>query len=294
MVELPEVEGYLAGLRAHVAGRRLEGVRLRSLFLLRSVEPPLEAAYGRRLVDARRIGKRVVLGLEEQLFLVLHLMISGRLRWRQRGAGLPGKAGLAAFDFEHGALVLTEQSSRKRASLFVVRGADGLAQHDPGGVDPLGVDAAAFGAALARRPHTLKRALCDPHVFSGIGNAWSDEILHRARLSPFLRARELTGERLARLHTATVEVLTAACERHVAAARAAFPDKVTASQPQMAVHGRFGDPCPVCAAPVQRIVYADSQFNYCAGCQTGGRLLADRALSKLLKDDWPRRLEDLE
>lgn len=295
MPELPEVEAYLAALRDHVAGRALESVRLGSPFLVRSVEPPLEDAVGRRVVALSRLGKRIVFELDGELCLVLHLMIAGRLRWRKRGAGLPGKAGLAAFDFAEGTLVLTEASSKKRASLFVVRGRAGLAVHDPGGVDPLEIDAAAFGAALRERNHTLKRALTDPRILSGIGNAWSDEILWEARLSPFLRTRDLEDETCGRLFEATRAVLGRWRDRYVEEARAAFPDRVSAFHPDMAVHGRYREPCPRCGAPVQRIVYArKNEANYCAACQTGGRLLADRALSRLLKDDWPKRLEEME
>lgn len=295
MPELPEVEAYLAALRDHVAGQPLEGVRLTSPFLLRSVDPPLADAVGRRVVALSRIGKRIVFELEDELFLVLHLMVAGRLRWRKPGAGLPGKAGLAALDFPAGSLVLTEASSRKRASLHVVRGRAGLAAHDPGGVDPLAVDGAEFAAALRARNHTLKRALTDPRLLSGIGNAWSDEILWEARLSPFLRTADLDDATFARLFAATRAVLERWRARYVAEAHAAFPDRVSAFHPDMSVHGRYRAPCPRCGAPVQRIVYAQrNEANYCAACQTGGRLLADRALSRLLKDDWPKWLEEME
>ena len=293
--ELPEVEAYLAALRQKVLGEPLEEVRLRSPFLVRSVDPPLASCAGRRVQGVERLGKRVVLALEGDLFLVLHLMIAGRLRWRKRGAGLPGKAGLAAFDFPGGTLVLSEAASRKRASLYVVRGRAALADHDRGGVEPLECDAATFGEVLARESHTLKRALTDPRLFSGIGNAWSDEILFEARLSPFKRTRDLSDDERARLFQATRSVLERWRDRYVAEALQRFPDKVTAFHPEMAVHGRYREPCPACGAPVQRIVYAGRHdANYCAACQTGGRLLADRALSRLLKDDWPRTLEELE
>ena len=295
MPELPEVEAYLAGLREHVEGQVLGGVRLASPFLVRSVEPPLEAAVGRRLEEVRRIGKRVVLGMGGELFLVVHLMIAGRLRWRKPGAGLPGKAGLAAFDFEEGTLVLTEASSKKRASLVVVQGEAGLGEHDPGGIEPLEVDREAFAETLQGQRHTLKRALTSPRIVSGIGNTWSDEILWEARLSPFKRTAELEEEEMERLWTATRAVLVRWRDRYVADARAAFPDKVTAFHEDMAVHGRYRQPCPRCAKPVQRIVYAGkNEANYCAGCQTGGRLLADRVLSRLLREDWPRTLEEME
>lgn len=294
MPELPEIEGYLEGLRTHCVGQRLEAVRLASPFLLRTVEPPLDAAIGDTLVGVQRIGKRVVLEWSGGTSWVLHLMIAGRLRLRTQGAKLPGKAGLLAIDLTEGTLVLTEQGSKRRASLHVVGSAADLADHDPGGVEPLEVDAATLAAALADPPRTLKRALCDPHQVSGVGNGWSDEILFVARLSPFLRTADLSEERATTLWKATREVLGAARERHVAAARVAFPDRVTAFQPEMNVHGRFGEPCRVCGAPIQRVTRASSDFHYCAGCQTGGKLLADRALSRLLKDDWPRTLEDLE
>jgi len=295
MPELPEVEAYLAALRAKTEGGVLEGVRLQSLFLVRTVEPPLNAAVGRRVTGFERMGKRIVMALEGELFLVLHLMVTGRLRWRKRGAGLPGKAGLSAFDFPQGSLILTEAGTRKRASLFVVEGRAGLAEHDPGGLEPLECDERAFAAALANAKHTLKRALTDPKIFSGIGNAWSDEILFEAGLSPFKRTRDLGAEETARLFAATRSVLNHWCERYVREAEQSFPDKVSAFHEDMAVHGRFGKPCPRCGAPVQRIAFATKhESNYCAGCQTGGRLLADRALSRLLHDDWPKTLEEIE
>jgi formamidopyrimidine-DNA glycosylase len=286
MPELPEIEGYVAGLEAHVVGATLESVRLASAFFLRTVTPPLADFTGLRLSGAARLGKRVVLHFPGELSLVVHPMVAGRLRWRPPAAKLPGKAALAALDFERGTLMITEQGSKKRAALFAVRGS---VQHlDPGGVEPLEVDEAEFARALALAPHTLKRALCEPKQFSGIGNAWSDEILWHARLSPFLRATELAGERLAALIASTREVLGAARDRHVAAARETFPDKVTAFQPEMAVHGRFKEPCPRCGSRIERITRASGHdFHYCPGCQTGGKVLADRALSRLLKDSWP-------
>jgi len=296
--ELPDVTVYVEALERRVVGEPLERVRLASPFLLRSVDPPLAAAEGRRVVGVRRLGKRIVLELEGGLFLVLHLMIAGRLRWRGRGPDgpikVPGKAGLAAFDFPSGTLLLTEAGSKKRASLHVVRGEAGLAEHDPGGLEVLEADLAAFRAALARESHTLKRALTDPHLFSGIGNAFSDEILHRARLSPFKLTGSLTPEESERLYRAAGEVLLEWTERSRREVGEGFPEKVTAFRPGMAVHGRYRQPCPVCGAPVQHILYAENEANYCPRCQTGGKVLADRVLSRLLKDDWPRTLDELE
>jgi len=294
MPELPDVTVYVEALAAHVGGRRLQGVRLKSPFLLRTVEPPLAAATGRQVAGVRRLGKRLVIGLEGGLFLVLHLMIAGRLRWRPAAAGIPGRIGLAAFDFEHGALLLTEASPKKRASLHLVAGEAGLAAFDRGGLEPLGSALAAFAAALQRQNHTLKRALTDQALVSGIGNAYSDEILHRARLSPFRQTSQLDDAEWQRLHAATTAVLDEWTARLRAEAGSAFPEHVTAFRPGMAVHGRYGQPCPECGAPVQRIRYAETECNYCARCQTGGRLLADRVLSRLLKDDWPKTLEELE
>jgi formamidopyrimidine-DNA glycosylase len=292
--ELPDLEAYLAALPPRVLGRTLQRVRLASPFLLRSVEPPLAAVHDRPLTGLSRLGKRLVFGLTDDLFLVLHLMIAGRLRWKSSGAKLPGKVGLAAFDFDSGTLLVTEAGTKKRASLHLVRGEEALAAHDPGGIEPLASDLAAFSAALTRENHTVKRALTDPHLIAGIGNAYSDEILHRARLSPFHRTTDLGKEELRRLHDATRAVLTEWTERLIAETRGGFPEKVTAFRPGMAVHGRFREPCPVCRAPVQRLVYAENEANYCPRCQTGGRILADRALSRLLKGDWPRTLEELE
>ncbi|MDH3402694.1 MAG: formamidopyrimidine-DNA glycosylase [Acidobacteriota bacterium] len=294
MPELPDVELYLHALSTHVQGRVLGRVRLASPFLLRSVAPPLAAAHGRRVVGLRRLGKRIVFGLEGELFLVLHLMIAGRLRWKPAGVKIPRRLGLAAFDFAAGSLLLTEAGTKKRASLYVVAGEEGLAAHDPGGLEVLDCGAPELGAALRAESHTLKRALTDPRILSGIGNAYSDEILHRARLSPFKRTGKLGDEEVARLHAAAVATLTEWRDRLVAEVGDGFPDKVTAFRPGMAVHGRFGEPCPVCGTRVQRLVYADHEANYCPRCQTGGRLLADRALSRLLKEDWPKTLEELE
>jgi formamidopyrimidine-DNA glycosylase len=294
MPELPDVTVYVEALERHVGGRRLERVRLASASLLRSVDPPLAAAFGRFVVGARRLGKRVVLSLEGDLHLVIHLMIAGRLRWKAAGAALPAKRAHAAFDFEHGTLLLTEASSKKRATLHLVQGAAGLAEHDRGGLEVLDASLGAFAATLTRERHTLKRALTDPTLFSGIGNAYSDEILHRARLSPLQLTTNLDASELARLHEATRATLLEWTERLRREVGAGFPEKVTAFREGMAVHGRHREPCPDCGAPVQRIVRGESESNYCARCQTGGRLLADRALSRLLKDDWPRTLEELE
>jgi formamidopyrimidine-DNA glycosylase len=294
MPELPDVLLYLHALQGRVVGRRLERVRLFTPFVLRSVEPPLAEAEGKRVVGVRRVGKRIVLEVEGGLFLVVHLMIAGRFQWKERGAKPTGRIGLAAFEFEHGALVLTEAGTKKRASLHVVRGEEGLRELDPGGLEPLECDLAAFRAALTRENHTVKRMLTDPRVFSGIGNAYSDEILHRAKLSPFQWTTRLDEAELARLFEATRSVLRDWIERLQQQAGGAFPSKVTAFRPEMAVHGRYGEPCPVCGAPVQRIVHAENESNYCARCQTGGKVLADRALSQLLKEDWPRTIEEWE
>jgi len=292
--ELPDIVAYLEALEPRVVGRRLEAVRIASPFLVRSVEPPLRQVEGRRVVGLRRIGKRVVFQLEGDLFLVLHLMVAGRLHWKARGAKLAGRVGLAAFDFENGTLLLTEASTKKRASLHLARGEKALVEFDRGGIEPLEADLPGFREALTRESHTVKRALTDPRLFSGIGNAYSDEILHRARMSPAKLTKRMTEVEIERLYRATRGTLEAWAARFVEDARKAFPEKVTAFREGMAVHGRYGKPCPVCGSPVQRIVYADNESNYCATCQTGGRLLADRALSPLLKGDWPKTLEELE
>jgi formamidopyrimidine-DNA glycosylase len=292
--ELPDVELYLFALRPRIVGKRLERVRLATPFLLRSVEPPLDAAAGRTVTGLRRIGKRIVWQLEGPLFLVFHLMIAGRFKWRDAGAAVPRKVGLAAFDFAGGTLLLTEAATRKRASLHVVGGEEALASFDPGGLEPMTSSVAAFGDALRKESHTLKRALTDPHIFSGIGNAYSDEILHRAKLSPFKLTRQITSNEIGLLHTATLDTLKEWTDRLRAQAGDQFPEKVTAFHDEMAVHGRFGRPCPRCGTPVQRIVHGEHEANYCPTCQTEGRLLADRALSKLLKDDWPKTLEEME
>jgi formamidopyrimidine-DNA glycosylase len=295
MPELPDVTAYLAALEPRIVGQPLTGIRIASPFLLRSVDPPLREAFGKTVVGLRRVGKRIVMELTDGLFIVIHLMIAGRLHWKDTPAAkIPGKLGLAAFDFPGGTLLFTEAGTKKRAALHLARGEAALAAHDAGGIDPLTADLAAFRAALTRESHTVKRALTDPRFFSGIGNAYSDEILHRARLSPVKLTRQLTDEEVARLHAGTQGTLGDWIARLTAEARAAFPEKVTAFRAGMAVHGRYGKPCPDCGAPVQRIVHADNETNYCARCQTGGRLLADRALSRLLHQDWPRTLEELE
>ena len=279
MPELPEAETYLWALRPRIVGRTLERVRIASPFLVRSVDPPVGALEGRIVVGLRRIGKRIVFCFEGDLFLVLHLMIAGRLHWKPLGAKLPGRMGLAAFDFENGTLTLTEAGTKRRAALNVVRGEAALAMHDPGGLEVLDADLATFRARLESENHTTKRALTDPHLFSGIGNAYSDEILHRARMSPFKQTRSVTPEESERLFLAIREVCTEWIARLRDETGDDFPEKVTAFRPGFAVHGRFGLPCPVCGTPVQRIVYADADMNYCPTCQTEGRLLADRALS---------------
>ena len=294
MPELPDLEVYLSCLEPRILGRRLEGVRLASPFLVRSFDPPLSDAEGRTIASLERLGKRLVFGLEGDLFLVLHLMIAGRLHWKPPGAGLPARRGLAAFDFEAGTLLLTEAGSKKRASLHVVAGRRELQRHDPGGLEVLTASRQSFEEALRRENRTLKRALTDPRIFAGIGNAYSDEILHAARLSPFRQTGRLEDEEVTRLFGSIRTVLGEWTVRLREEAGSEFPVRVTAFREEMAVHGKFGQPCPVCAAPVQRIVYAENEANYCAGCQTEGRLLADRALSRLLKDDWPTTLEELE
>jgi len=286
MPELPDVVAYLEALRPRILGARLERVRVLHPFLLRSVQPPLSDVMGRTVTGLRRLGKRLVIVLEGERFLVLHLMLAGRLHWKAAGARPPGKIGLAAFDFSTGTLLLTEAGTKRRAALYLVHGEAGLGEHDPGGLEVLETDLAAFKDVLQRERHTLKRALTDPTLFSGIGNAYSDEILHRARLSPVKMTDQLTDEEIVRLHTAIVETLTDWVERLRRQAGEDFPEGVTAFREDMAVHGRYGRPCPVCGAPVQRIVYAENETNYCPRCQTGGRLLADRSLSRLLHQDW--------
>jgi formamidopyrimidine-DNA glycosylase len=292
--ELPDIQLYLHALTPRVVGQTLQRVRVSSPFLVRSVDPPLSSLEGRTVLTLSRLGKRIVFGFEGELYAVLHLMIAGRLRWKAPAAAIPGKVGLAALDFAAGTLLLTEAGSKRRASLVIVRGEAALRDLDPGGIDPLESDLATFAERLRAENHTLKRALTDPHIFSGIGNAYSDEILHAARLSPLQLTRNLADDDAARLHDAVNETLRTWTERLIAEASGEFPEKVTAFREGMAVHGRYGKPCPRCGMPVQRISYAENECNYCATCQTGGRLLADRALSRLLKDDWPRSLEALE
>jgi formamidopyrimidine-DNA glycosylase len=292
--ELPDVEVYLIHLRRRVVGQTLERVRVSSPFLVRSFDPPLREAHGRTVQSVRRVGKRIVFDLESDLHLVLHLMIAGRLRWRPAGAKMPGKLGLAAFDFPAGTLLLTEASTKKRASLHVVRGEEAVRALDPGGIEPLDAGRARFAAALTRENHTVKRALTDPRLLSGIGNAYSDEILWAAKVSPVRLTQKMTDEELSRVYDATQATLREWTERLARETGDEFPEKVTAFRPEMAVHGRYKKPCPRCGAPVQRIAYADNEMNYCARCQNAGKLLADRGLSRLLRGDWPKTLDELE
>ncbi len=295
MPELPDIAVYIEALEARVLGRPLVRVRIAHPFLLRTADPPIGSVEGRQVRELRRLGKRIAIGLADELWLVLHLMIAGRLHWVAPGAALPGKRGLAAFDFPEGTLTLTEAGTKRRAALHLLSGDAALAAHDPGGLEVLEADPAAFGAALvAGGNHTLKRALTDPRRFSGIGNAYSDEILHRARLSPVAMTQKLSGEETARLFRAARDALGDWTDRLRAEAGSDFPEKVTAFRDGMAVHGRYGKPCPDCGTAVQRIRYASNETNYCPRCQTGGRILADRALSRLLKKDWPRTIEEME
>ena len=294
MPELPDVTLYIDALSARILGHPLERLRIGNPFVVRTIAPGPDELAGRRITGLRRIGKRIVFAFEGDLYLVLHLMIAGRLRWRERNAKIPGKVGLAAFDFANGTVVLTEAGSKRQASIHIVRGADALAAFDPQGLEVLEADLPAFAARLTAQNHTLKRALTDPRIFSGIGNAYSDEILHAARLSPMKTTASMTDEEIATLFRATKDTMASWIARLREAERGEFPEKVTAFRDGMAVHGRYGQPCPVCGSPVQRIVYANNEANYCSRCQTGGRLLSDRALSRLLKDDWPRTLDELE
>jgi formamidopyrimidine-DNA glycosylase len=293
MPELPDITVYIEALDSRVVGQTLDRVRIPKPFLLRSVDPPISAAQGKRVVGVRRMGKRIVLELEDDLFLVIHLMIAGRLRWVPAGGKVPGKIGLAAFDFPNGTLILTEAGSKRRASLWLVLGEDSLDQFARGGLEVLDASLADFTERLMRENHTLKRSLTDPRLFSGIGNAYSDEILHRAKISPIKHTRRLSEEEVQRLFDATRTTLIEWTDRLRAESKGDFPAKVTAFRDEMAVHGKYGKPCPVCGTPVQRIRYADNETNYCARCQTDGKLLADRALSRLLKEDWPRSIDDL-
>ena len=294
MPELPDIALYLDALAPRVVGNPLERLRIASPFLLRTADPPVADLVGRAVRDVRRLGKRIVLALEDDYFVVLHLMIAGRLHWKPAGAPIPRRAGLAAFDFPNGTVLLTEAGTKHRASLHILRGAAALAAHDPGGLDVLTATLEQFRSTLTRESHTLKRALTDPHLLDGIGNAYSDEILHAARLSPLRLTGQITPEESERLFHAARDTLTSWMARLRAETGDAFPEKVTAFRGGMAVHGRFRKPCPVCGSPVQRIRYAENEVNYCATCQTGGRLLADRSLSRLLKQDWPRSLEEWE
>ena len=295
MPELPDVIAYVEALESRIAGRRLERIRIPGQsFVLRTVDPPAASVAGLTVREVRRIGKRIAIGLDSEVWLVIHLMIAGRLHWRPAGAKLRGRSDLAAFDFPDGCLILTEAGTKRRASLHIVRGRDALAAFDSGGIDVLGAGPQAFRAALGAANHTLKRALTDPRIVSGIGNAYSDEILHAAGLSPLAMTKTLTEEEWTRLYRATLATLQQWIERLRSESADSFPEHVTAFRTEMAVHGRFGKPCPQCGEPVARIRYADNETNYCARCQTGGRLLADRGLSRILKRDWPRTLDELE
>ncbi|MDQ3034394.1 MAG: formamidopyrimidine-DNA glycosylase [Myxococcota bacterium] len=295
MPELPDITAYLEALEARVVGRTLEGIRLASPFVLRSIDPKVADVVGHEIVGVRRIGKRIVFALDPDLFAVIHLMVAGRFQWKDEPkAKVPGKIGLLAFDFSHGTLLLTEASTKKRASLHLVRGAASLAPFERGGLEPIGSSFEDFKEAITRERHTLKRALTDPRLLSGIGNAYSDEILHRAKMSPVTRSDRLDDGAITRLHAATLEVLEEWIVRLRADFGEKFPAKVTAFRPEMAVHGKYGEPCPTCGTKVQRIVYAENESNYCPRCQTGGKLLADRSLSRLLKGNWPKTIEELE
>lgn len=294
MPELPEIEAYLAALHPRIDGAVLEAVRVPSFSLLRTFDPPVDAAVGTRLTGLRRMGKRIVFAFDDDLFYVVHLMVAGRLHWFEERKKLQRKHGLAAFDFSTGTLTLTEAGTKRRASLHVVRGEEALAALDPGGLELAGSGTNAFAEALTAERHTLKRALTDARYFSGIGGAFADEILHRAKLSPLQMNTNLEDDEIIRLHQAAIEVLEEWTQVRIEETGDVFPEKVTAFHPKMAVHGKYGEQCPVCGAPVQRIVYASRETNYCPGCQTGGKILADRSLSRLLKDAWPRTLEDLE
>jgi formamidopyrimidine-DNA glycosylase len=292
MPELPDITIYTEKLAERIVGRRLQRVRILNPFFLRTAIPPISIVEGKRVLGLRTLGKRIVIALEAELFMVLHLMIAGRLRWHALGSKAPGRIGLAMFDFEHGVLVITEAGTKRRASLALVQGEAALRALDPGGIDVFAASLTQFAERLRRENHTIKRALTDPHLFSGIGNAYSDEILHRARLSPVMLTHKMSDAEIERLFAATRATLSEWIERLRHEAGDDFPVGVTAFRPQMAVHGRFGKPCPVCGAPVQRIVYAENESNYCARCQTGGKLLADRALSRLLHESWPRSIDD--
>jgi formamidopyrimidine-DNA glycosylase len=294
MPELPDITAYLSALEPRILGQTLEHVRVTSAFLLRTAQPPLASVEGHKVRALRRIGKRIAIGVEGDLWLVLHLMIAGRLHWKPPGAKLGGRQNLAAFDFPHGSLVLTEAGSKRRASLHLFAGEEGLRSIDPGGIDVLASDLPSFRTALSAENRTLKRALTDPRILSGIGNAYSDEILHAAQLSPVALTHKLKPEEWERLYTATLSTLRLWIAKLEEEAKTGFPEKVTAFRKDMAVHGRYGQPCPRCGEPIQRIRYADNETDYCVRCQTGGKLLADRSLSRLLRSDWPRTLDELE
>ena len=294
MPELPDITVYVEALRSHIIGHPLERIRIGSPFLVRSVDPPVNSLHGMQVLGVDALGKRIVIACEDDFFVVIHLMIAGRLRWRARHAALPKRTGLAAFDFDHGTVVFTEASRKRRASLHVVRGGESLTQFDRGGIDVFACDVATFRRRLTEENHTLKRSLTDPRLFSGIGNAYSDEILHAARMSPLTWTSRLGDDEIERLFEATRTTLRSWTARLRAEVGVGFPDKVTAFRSEMAVHGRYGEPCPECASPVQRIKYAENEVNYCATCQTGGRVLADRGLSRLLKEDWPRSIDEWE
>jgi len=294
MPELPDVTVYVEAIGARVIGQPLERIRLANPFVLRTFTPPASRFEGAKVASVERLGKRIVLGATGDLYAVIHLMIAGRFRWLDRGAKIPGKLGLLAFDFPNGSLILTEAGTKRRASLHLVEGRAAMLAFHAGGIEPLDATLDEFTAALRRESHTLKRTMTDPRIFSGVGNAYSDEILHRARLSPVRLSLQLTDDEVARLYAATREVLVEWTDRLRADAAGAFPEKVTAFRDEMAVHGKYGKPCPVCGSRVQHIVYAENETNYCATCQTGGKLLADRSLSRLLRGDWPRTLEEAE
>jgi formamidopyrimidine-DNA glycosylase len=294
MPELPDITAYLTAIEPRIVGKRLEKVQINGPFLLRTVKPPVSEAEGQTVREVRRIGKRIAIGMENRVWLVLHLMIAGRLHWRPLPVKLGGKNVLAAFEFADGALTLTEAGSKRRASLHVVEGFDALLAMDPGGIDVFATNLDGFRKALTQENRTLKRALTDPRIVDGIGNAYSDEILHAAKLSPIALTHKLSSDEWSRLFAATQETLTLWMDRMNGEARKSFPEKVTAFRPEMAVHGKFEQPCPVCGTPVQRIRYADNETDYCPVCQTGGKVLADRSLSRLLKSDWPRTLDELE
>ena len=293
MPELPDIVAYIEALERKTLGQSIVDIRVKSPFIVRSFDPPMSAAIDKRVTALRRLGKRIAFVLEDDLFLVIHLMIAGRFLWKARGAPLTNRIALAAFDFESGTLILTEAGTQKRASIHLVRGAEGVKEFDRGGLEVLEASIERFSERLRSENHTLKRSLTDPRLFSGIGNAYSDEILHRARLSPILLTKKITDEEIATLFAATKEVLVEWTNRFRELYRDGFPEKVTAFRPEMAVHGKFGEPCPVCGTPVQRIRYASNETNYCARCQTGGKLLADRALSRLLRQDWPKSIDEV-